>query len=605
MAIFIPEDKIKDIKNTVDIVEIISEVVLLKKAGKNYIGLCPFHSEKTPSFTVSPEKQIFYCFGCGTGGNVFSFLMKHDGLSFPETARMLARRYGIELPTQNMSLGQKKRVSEREGLLAVNKEAMDFFRHALLVGAEGKKARSYLNRRGMTKAIIESFNLGYAPAGWGSLVNLFSKKRMSHSLAEKAGLIISRKDKTGYYDRFRDRIIFPIFDVSKQVIGFGGRVMDDSMPKYLNSPETPVYNKSRSLYGLHMAKKMCREKDTVYIVEGYFDLLSLFQHGIENAVATLGTSLTAEHIRLLKGYAARVILVYDSDEAGIKAALRSIGIFMKEDVDARIIVLPEGYDPDSFLLEYGSESFVNAADRALAIMPFLMDSAIKKHGLSTEGKIRIISELQKPLSSIEDKVDRSLYIKELSERISIDEAAVIEKVRQVLASNEANERVRQRGAHVYPQGSRGTGGVNVTAGKAFQEKGSRIERQIIAMMLQFPEILPEIDNRHVIEHFEDKTLRSIGQIILEHKGFSDVHVSEIMALMDDKEKRRIVASLAIGDDYWDREGCLRLIAQFESSISRRENTLLKKIKAAEDCNDHELLFELLRKKQIQARKQTL
>jgi DNA primase len=244
LAVFIPEDKISEIKNSVDIVAIISEIILLKKVGRNYVGLCPFHTEKTPSFTVSPEKQIFYCFGCGTGGNVFNFLMNHDGLSFFETAKMLAKRYGIEIPAQTMSSEQKRRISERESLLAANKQAMDFFKHSLLSDAEGKIALEYLKKRGIGEDTITIFNLGFAPAGWDSVINYFSKKNISHELVEKSGLIIKRKSKNGYYDRFRNRIIFPIFDISKQVLGFGGRVMDDSLPKYLNSPETSVYNKS-------------------------------------------------------------------------------------------------------------------------------------------------------------------------------------------------------------------------------------------------------------------------------------------------------------------------------------------------------------------------
>ncbi len=594
MAIFISEDKISKIKNTADIVDIISEVVLLKKTGKNYVGLCPFHSEKTPSFTVSPEKQIFYCFGCGVGGNVFSFLMKQDGLSFPDAARMLAGRYGIEIPTQTMSPEQKRRISERENLLAVNKLAMNFFRHSLFDSTAGKKATAYLNKRGMIKEIIDSFNLGYASEGWNNLANFFSKKRISHTLVEKSGLIVSRKDKNGFYDRFRDRIIFPIFDASMQVIGFGGRVMDDSLPKYLNSPETLLYNKSRSLYGLHMAKGKCRESETVYIVEGYFDLLALHQHGVQNSVATLGTSLTPEHVQILRGFigkTGKIVLVYDSDAAGIKAAQRSIGVFNKGYVDAKILILPAGYDPDSYLFEFGSESFMNAASKALGIIPFLIDSAVKKHGLSTEGKIHIISDLKKPLAAVNDFVARSLYIKELAERVSIDEAAILKKVRETFD------------------------------GKAIQnisihEKESRLERRIIAMMLQFQEILSEISKRNILEHFEDNTLKSIGEIIVKHKNGSGGHtrssctsagdggrISEIINLIDDKKKRSIAASLAIGEDRWDSKGCLMLIEQFETSQNRRKNSLFqKKIKAAADENDRELLDELLREKLIQAKK---
>ena len=604
MAVFIPEDKVSEIRNSADIVDIISELVLLKKVGRNYVGLCPFHTEKTPSFTVSPEKQIFYCFGCGTGGNVFNFLMNHEGLSFFETAKMLASRYGIEIPVQAMSSEQKRRISERESLLAVNKQAMGFFKHSLLSDAEGKIALEYLKKRGMREDTIAVFNLGFAPAGWDNIINYFSKKNISHELVEKSGLIIKREGKKGYYDRFRNRIIFPIFDVSRQVSGFGGRVMDDSLPKYLNSPETYVYNKSRSLYGLHIAKEHCRASETVYIVEGYFDLLALHQHGILDSVATLGTSLTQEHVRILRGFVGkngRFVLVYDSDAAGIKAAERSIKVFDKEYVNAQILVLPKGYDPDSYLFEFGYKSFMDAVSEAKGIILFLIDSAVKKYGLSIEGKIRIISDMKQPLAHINDSVERSLYIKKLAEITGIDEAAVMEKVRTI------------------------SGNKNIKPNKELPDKtqdrnpvlkGDRHERKIIAMMLQFPEILPEIISRNILDQFEDESLKLIGQIVLkqgEHKDVRDeLHdvstwgngmVSDIVNSIDDREKRSIVASLSIDEDKWGRKGCLKLLSQFELFRNRQKKTLLQKITAAEECNDHDLLLELsqqlLKEKQIQ------
>lgn len=585
LAVYIPEEKIDDIKNSADIVDIISETVLLKKSGKNFLGLCPFHSEKTPSFTVSPDKQIFYCFGCNAGGNVFSFLMKQEGISFPEAARMLARRYGIDIPVRTMSPEQKRRISERESVLVINRQAMDFFRHALLENTSGKKAMEYLLKRGISREIIDDFKLGYAPEGWDNLAIYFSKKKQLDGLVEKSGLIIPRKGKNGFYDRFRSRIIFPIFDISMHVIGFGGRVMDDSLPKYLNSPETPVYNKSRSLYGLHMAKGKCRESKTVFIVEGYFDLLALHQHGIQNSVATLGTSLTPEHVQILRGVIGkngRVMLVYDSDIAGIKAAQRSIEVFDKGYVDAGIVVLPSGHDPDSYLLEFGAEPFTKLAAESKGVISFLIDCAVKKHGLSTEGKIHIISDMKVPLAAINDNVARSLYVKELSERIGIDETAVLEKVRGVSAGRRSDI-------------------AKPAADYTLRNNGNKLERRIIAMMLQFPEVLPEVDNRGLLNLFEDNILKSIGQFILDRSGEP---ASELMTIIDDKDKRSIIASLVIGDDLWDRDGCLKLIAQFESSRYRHERKFLQEIKDAEDRNDHELVLRLLKKKRTQVKNKT-
>jgi len=584
LAVYIPEEKINDIKNAADIVDIISEVAVLKKSGKNFLGLCPFHSEKTPSFTVSPDKQIFYCFGCSAGGNVFSFLMKQEGISFPEAVRMLARRYGIDIPVQTMSPEQKRQISQRESVLAINRQAMDFFRCALLENTSGKTAMEYLLKRGISREIIDDFKIGYAPEGWDNLAIYFSKKKQPDELVEKSGLIIPRKGKSGFYDRFRSRIIFPIFDISMQIIGFGGRVLDDSLPKYLNSPETPVYNKSRSLYGLHMAKGKCRESKTVFIVEGYFDLLALHQHGIQNSVATLGTSLTPEHVQILRGFIGkdgRIVLVYDSDLAGIKAAQRSIEVFDKGYVDAAIVVLPAGHDPDSYLLEFGTEPFMNLAAESKGVISFLIDCAVKKHGLSTEGKIHIISDMKVSLSAIKDNVARSLYVKELAERIDIDEKAVLEKVRQVSAGKSSD--------------------IVKPAAYVFQNNGNRLERQIIAMMLQFPEVLSEVDNRGLLNLFEDNILKSIGQSVLKLKDSSGEPASELMSIIDDKDKKSIIASLVMEDDLWDREGCLKLIAQFESSRYRNERKLLQEIRDAEEHNDYELVLRLLKKKLMQVK----
>jgi len=337
LAGLIPEDKIEEIKNAADIVDIVSETVALKKAGQNHIGLCPFHSEKTPSFTVSPAKQIFHCFGCGAGGNVFRFLMKQQGFSFPEAVRMLARRYGVDLPERELSPAQRKRLDELDRIKRVNQVAGRFFQRCLTETRPGKRALAYLERRGLDRAALEKYQLGFAPAGWDNLVKHFTRKRVPFQLAEKTGLVVPRKNRDGFYDRFRDRVIFPIFDTGGALIGFGGRVMDDSLPKYLNSPESPVYNKRRSLYGINWARGFCREQQAVYIVEGYLDLLKLHTNGIENSVATLGTALTPEHIKMLKGCVGegRMILVYDSDQAGLNAAYRSLDLFLKPSVPAR------------------------------------------------------------------------------------------------------------------------------------------------------------------------------------------------------------------------------------------------------------------------------
>ncbi|VEN73683.1 DNA primase [Candidatus Desulfarcum epimagneticum] len=600
MAHFIPEDKIAEIKHAADIVSIISETVALKKTGVNYSGLCPFHSEKTPSFTVSPDKGIFYCFGCGVGGDVFSFLMKKDGMVFPEAARELARRCGVDIPLKEMSPEQKRRMVRREAMLDLNRAAMEFFSGALGSPA-GERARNYLKKRGIEEGLIRKFSLGHAPAGWDRLLGHFRRKGYPVGLAEQAGLLIAGKKRGGFYDRFRDRIIFPIFDVSGQVIGFGGRVMDDSVPKYLNSPESAVYAKSRSLYGLPMAKSQCRLKKTVFVAEGYFDVIALHQHGVVNSAATLGTALTPSHARLIRGLVGEdgvAVLVFDSDEAGEKAALKTVEMFQTHFIRARILSLAAGHDPDSFLFEYGPDAFVRAAEEAPDAMSFLMDSAVKKRGLSPEGKIRVIKDMKKPLAALKDSVDRAVYIQALSERLEMDESVILKTVQS--RSEKAPTAKIFPGANA-PGRDRADPDMSGGAPKEGRDPSSRIELKILSMMLQAPWTFPEIRRRRVVDDFHNETLKWIGNLILECREEDGRDPSDVIARMDDDETRRVFAAIAIESETWTREATMSLLEQFET-LRRRpgENALSRKIKAAEKANDQALLLELLREKQSRA-----
>jgi DNA primase len=586
LADFIPEEKISEIRNAADIVEIISEAVVLKKTGRNFVGLCPFHAEKTPSFSVNPEKQIFYCFGCATGGSVFTFLMKHQGMTFPEAVKAVAQRCGIELPRREMTLVERRRASEREILLGVNRKAMAFYSGILKHPAAGRKARAYLEKRGFAAAIVDRFALGYAPEGWDALIRHLGAGRERLQLLEKAGLVIPRKTGSGCYDRFRDRIIFPIRNAARQVIAFGGRVLDDGLPKYLNSPETPIYTKGRSLYGIDLAREHCRKSETVFVVEGYFDLLALHQHGIQNAVATLGTALTPEHVRVLRGCIGEngtVVLVYDSDAAGIKAAQRSIGVFEQGYAEARICVLPPGHDPDSFIFEFGAAAFQKAAAEARGIMPFLMEAAVTRHGLSVDGKVQIVSELSAAIAAIQDPMARSLYIKDLAERIGVDESAILERVRGRLGGKAAG------GAAAPPQ----------AAGAA--RRPDRFEVQVAMMMLQYPRILPEIRRRQLLDHFENQALRRVGDMALRWENDPDGFNREIDRTAD-PEIQRLVASLVLEETPWNHHGCLKLLDQFENSRKNKDRTILEQIKAAEKRGDHEGWLKLLQQKQAQIEK---
>lgn len=593
MAIYIPEEKLSEIRNTANITDIISERVVLKNTGKDHVGLCPFHSEKTPSFTVSPVKQIFHCFGCGAGGDVFSFLMKYEGIGFSEAVQSLARRYGINLPERKMSASQKKVASQRQQLFDLNKQVMSFFTGQLTDRSSGQTAQAYLEKRGFKQEIITQFGLGFAPDGWDNLVGFYRKLNISQTLAINSGLIVPRQNK-GYYDRFRNRVIFPIFDVTNQIIGFGGRVLDDSKPKYLNSPETPVYSKSRSLYGAHAAKNKARETDRVYIVEGYFDLLALHQHGITNTVATLGTSLTAEHISTLRrGYAKKAFLVFDSDEAGLKAARRSISLFMNETMDAAVIVLPKGYDPDSYIFEFGREAFEKASEKAMGMVEFLIESSIKSNGLSMEGKVRVISDLQQPLSEIKDTVAKSIYIKYLAERLSVNETAILEKIK-------SEEKSFQQVLPNHRLASNGNPSLFAENDSVIESEMIKVEKKIVSMMLTSPEILPEIRIRRVLDYFSDKGLKEIARLVLEHPITGNEDLSALMNRVESPVHKNLIAGLIIKDESRDLKVCEQLLTQFINGIERRQNTLVSQIKSAQESNNEELLFELLRKKQEQS-----
>jgi len=582
---YIPEEKISEILNTSDIVDIVSESVILKKSGRNFFGLCPFHSEKSPSFSVNADKQIFHCFGCGAGGNALSFVMKYHGLSFPEAARMVARKYNIVLETESIDPVRRKQVLVKESLLRLNKKVMSLYAGVLNETSKGKAARDYLENRGMTRDIIDEFYLGLAHDAWDDVVHFLKKEKVTRQIAVNSGLILPRKQGNGYYDRFRNRIMFPIFDINMQVAGFGGRVMDDAMPKYMNSPETPVYSKGRILYGLHAAKQYCRREGSVYIVEGYFDFLSLYQHGIKNTVASLGTALTQEHVRILKGYAARMILVFDSDDAGINAAKRSIQIFMGEAVDTRILVLPDKHDPDSFVMKHGRDSFLELAAQAKTIMQFLLGLAMDTHGLSVEGRIRILDEMKQHLALIKDSALRSLYVRELSETLNIDERAVLEKVRDAVIQKNTKQ------SSLMP---------DHPTDEEILVSDPR-ERQILSIMLNYPNLIPEVVEKDVLSCFYSKRFQKIARKIIATESVNEGFVTSVMAKIDDNRDQELIASLAM-DDFSGNEDMANTANVLMNRIIRirkkTENILTTKIISAEKGCDANVT-DLLRKKQLE------
>jgi DNA primase len=568
LAQFIPESIVTEIRQAANIVNVIGEYVQLKKSGNNHVGLCPFHAEKTPSFSVNEQKQMFKCFGCGVGGNVYTFLMRQNNLTFPEAVKFLGTRYGIQIPTNHLTADQKRQLNERDQLFEINKKALVFFQEQLNLPI-GKNAQKYIAKRGLSEDTQKKYQLGFAPDGWDHVIRMFSREGTALNMVEKSGLIIQKEQK-GYYDRFRNRLIFPIKNINNQVCGFGGRVFDDSMPKYLNSPESPIYHKSRILYGLREAREHFRNKENVFIVEGYMDVLAMYQYNIPNVVATLGTALTSHHIRLLKGYVKNITLVFDSDQAGIQAARRSVALFLKEQVNAHIMVLPEGYDPDTFLAKWGTDAFLEESKNAFGMMVFLIDASLKKHGETIKGKIAAINELKPLLSEIKDAVVRSLYIKEISKRLNVDESSVFTEVQKL-------------NHPVYQQQPLQPISVNNT--------GQRLEKQIIAMMLHCNEIHPFIEAHGILDAFKDENLQAIGALILQQPAPFDPN--QIMHRVDAQEKQALIASLTMIDQQWTETQCMNIIRQFERRINTdKRRYLLDEIAKAEKIKDYPLIAYL-------------
>ncbi|MCX5715812.1 MAG: DNA primase, partial [Candidatus Omnitrophica bacterium] len=418
----IPDNVIDQIQDRIDIVEVIGSYLPLKKAGRNYRGLCPFHHEKTPSFMVSQDKQIFHCFGCGEGGNVFNFLMKYERLEFPEAVRMLAQKAGVVIP-ERLSAESKAQSSLSSKLYAANEMASAYFQNVLRQDSLGKKAYAYLLGRGLNDETIKMFRLGFASSSWDDLINYAKQKGTSADILEKSGLAIA-KENGGYYDRFKERIMFTIFDPKSRILGFGGRVFlppeadqpsadkANNSPKYMNSPETSIYNKGRNLYGLNFTWKFIRDEDEAVIVEGYLDLIVPFQHGIKNMVSSLGTSLTEDQIRLIGRYTKNTVIIFDPDKAGELATLRSLDLLLQEDLSVKVVRLPEGFDPDSFISRYGAQEFKNRIKTGQSLFDYKMSVLLSKYDKSRlEDKAKITGEMLPTIARVQNAVLQSGYIK--------------------------------------------------------------------------------------------------------------------------------------------------------------------------------------------------
>lgn len=483
----IPEERIEEVRALVDIVDVIGEYVALKPRGSNFVGLCPFHGEKTPSFNVNPQRGIFKCFGCGRGGDVFSFIREIEHVSYPQSIRLLAARVGVEIPEEGDSAREED--SDREAIHAALRFTGRFYYDTLIgePGADKPESRglTYFRGRGFSHETITRFGLGYSPPVWDSLLKAATAAHYRAEILEQAGLIIPRGESSGHYDRFRDRAMFPLFSASGKVVGFAGRLLSDEpdQPKYVNSPETEVYHKGEILYGLFQGRAEIRRKEEVYLVEGYTDVISLHQAGIKNAVATSGTALTRDQVTLLGRYAKSVVLVFDADAAGMEAARRGIDLFLQSGLGVKIVTLPDGADPDSFVRQFDGPAFRKYAERYRTdFVRFKIDHASRSGQMdSPEQKLEVIRDILSSVALISTPILQGEYLQEVGDALRIPDADLRDELSRLLDD-------RRRRAHREEQRSRIRSTVRSSQRTG---PGDETEEKPVRGVFASPRILPE------------------------------------------------------------------------------------------------------------------
>jgi DNA primase len=535
----IADDTIEEVRRASDIVDVISQYLQIKKRGKNYLGLCPFHQEKTPSFNVSPDKQMYHCFGCGAGGNVFTFVMEHEKVSFVEAVRTLAQRAGITLPADGA--GARGESTEHEGLYEACKTAGLYYYDTLVHSVEGKFALEYFRHRGFSDGTMMKFGLGYSRNSWDGLVGLAAERKLDIAQFERAGLLLKREDGT-YYDRFRGRAMFPIFSPSGRTVGFGARKMreDDPLGKYINSPETPIYVKSRSLYGLYQSKEAIRAQESAVLVEGYADLISVYQAGVENVVASSGTALTEEQIQIISRYAKAITLVYDADSAGSKATIRGVDLIIENGLDVSVATLPEGEDPDSFVRKNGGEAFRKRLAAAVSFLDFKASTFRDQGLLSTpEGKTRAVRSIVETIARVKDEIKRNFFIKNVAEKYGVYESVLFRELENILG-RERSRAAYQRRTPVSPPPA--AGDLPLSAVRAGLTPP---ERDLLKVMLDVgPPMISFVTTHIPPAAFADPLARRTAELIVEYAGTGAAW--DVPALLDTAEEpslRKFIADI--------------------------------------------------------------
>jgi DNA primase len=608
MALIRDED-IDEVRDRVEIVDIISSHVQLKKAGRLFKGLCPFHNEKTPSFTVDPEKQLYHCFGCGEGGNVYTFIMKMERMDFPEAVQYLAEKAGYTLRTEEKLKDKRADQSKLTRLYSLNKRAMDYFTNTLST-KQGDAARDYLQGRGYTEEAVERFMIGLSPTGWDDLTRKAIGQGASQQDLIDAGLSVrSEKDSKKMYDRFRGRLMFPIFDIHERVIGFGGRVLTDETPKYLNTSETPVFHKGKTLYALNWAKKAITDTGEAVIVEGYTDVISLHDAGVGNAVATLGTALTADHLRLLARFAKRIVLVFDADMAGEKAVERGIDlaadfylgaeyrplleILDKRHLDLFVASLPAGNDPADYVTAHGKDEFIKLVEQAEPFVDFSLKAVINKQQIKNiSDKQAAAARAMDVIAMLPGNVTREYYLKVIAEMLDISYRALFADFARIQKNRTGYRKASSPRTETAVQ----------------MNPEERLELEVLRACIKFPETLrpslAELDTKHFTTEMNQRLFLLLSRALETSRSL------DVAALIDHAEDERLktmltsMATEAFNVDDLDAYSKELLKRMKEFELKRRIHTLkdeLTEINPQQDPTRYDELFERLLALEVERR----
>lgn len=584
----ISEDIIEKIRNTIDIVDVVSEYVQLKKQGRNYFGLCPFHGENSPSFSVSTEKQIYHCFGCGAGGNVFSFLMEIEGLSFLESVKVAAKRTNVELPDSMDQQPASKQSTRASKMIEAHELLKKFYHHLLVNTKEGERPLEYLTNRGITREIIDTFGIGYSPSSWDFATKFLQKRGFSLELLEHAGITI-RNHEGKHFDRFRNRVMFPLWDLQGQVTAFSGRIIDSGEPKYLNSPETEIFQKGKNLYGFHLAKSQIRKKQQAILLEGFMDVIALHRAELPYSIATMGTALTDDQIRIIRRNVDQVTVCYDSDNAGIEAAYRASSLLRAAGCEVRVALMPEGHDPDDYIKKFGTEKFrTNVIGASLTLMAFKLQYFKRGKDLQDEAdRISYIDEVLKEISILEKPVERDHYLRQLSEEFSISLDAL---------KSQAYQQYKQSKKRDNAPSSRN----NISTRPIIQAKMrpayQNAERMLLAHMLRSQDVTEKVQQSlQGLFNIEEHSAITAYLYAFYEDGHAP-NVNAFISRVEEKELQRIISELSmlnINEDISQQE-----LADYIKQVLNYPK-LLKIKEKEQERREAERMQEFVRAAQIQ------